>query len=82
MGGSCGQTGGLCILRIGHQDLKLEIDTKEKVMDKQMILLVIYIVGLASVNIAAFRHLGLLGLFVTAASVPFAERILGMIDKL
>jgi uncharacterized membrane protein YeiB len=49
-------------------------------MDKS-ILVGVAILGLAAVNIAGFKYLGIFGFFVTAASVPFAQRILDIIEK-
>lgn len=50
-------------------------------MDKS-ILVGAAIVGLAAVNIAGFRYVGIFGFFVTAASVPFVHRILNIIEKM
>lgn len=50
-------------------------------MDKS-ILIGAAIAGLAAVNIAGFKYLGLLGFFVTAASIPFAQRLLDIIEKM
>ena len=36
--------------------------------------------SLALVNIAGFKYLGIFGFFVTAASIPFAEKLLEMIS--
>tara|TARA_R100000951_G_scaffold116766_1_gene130579 strand:+ start:19460 stop:19615 length:156 start_codon:yes stop_codon:yes gene_type:complete len=51
-------------------------------MSTQTTLLIIYMIGLVAINIAAFRYIGLFGFFVTAASIPYADKILGMIEKL
>lgn len=48
-------------------------------MDKNTIILGLGILGLAAVNIAAIRYMGIFAFFVLAASFPFAEKIL---DKL
>lgn len=39
-------------------------------------------VCLAWVNVAAFRYLGFFAFFVTAASIPFVERLLGILEKM
>lgn len=46
------------------------------------ILIAVACLALASVNIAGFKYLGIFGFFVTAASIPFAEQLLGMISAL
>jgi hypothetical protein len=45
-------------------------------------LVLIACLSLAAVNIAGFKYLGVFGLFVTAASVPFAEKLLTIISTL
>ena len=50
-------------------------------MNKEVLIL-IAMGALAVVNIAGFKYLGIFGLFVTAASVPFAEKLLDMISAL
>lgn len=50
-------------------------------MDKA-ILVGAAIAGLAAVNIAGFKYMGIFGFFVTTASIPFAHRILEIIEKM
>lgn len=50
-------------------------------MDKS-VLLIAAMAGLVIVNVAAFRYLGFFAFFVTAASIPFAQRILEIIEKM
>jgi hypothetical protein len=50
-------------------------------MDKA-ILVGAAILGLAAVNVAGFKYIGLFGFFVTAASIPFAQRLLDIIEKM
>jgi len=45
-------------------------------MSEKNIILLGAIAALASVNIAAFRYLNWIGLFVAGASVPFAMKLL------
>lgn len=46
------------------------------------ILIALACVLLAVVNIAAFKYLEIFAFFVTAASIPFAQRLLEMISAL
>lgn len=48
----------------------------------QSALLCVFMLLLAWVNVSAFRYLGLFGFLVTAASIPFANRILDVIFKM
>lgn len=50
-------------------------------MDKT-ILVGLALICLAAVNVAGFKYIGLFGFFVTAASIPFAQRILDIIEKM
>ena len=49
---------------------------------EKVVLVSVACISLAAVNVVAFRCLGIFGLFVTAASVPFANKILDIIAVL
>lgn len=49
---------------------------------EKTILISLAIIGLTTLNIAAFKYLGILAFFITAASIPFAGRILEIISNM
>lgn len=50
-------------------------------IDKSM-LIGLAMIAIVVLNIGAFKYVGLFGFIVTAASVPFAHKLLEMIEKL
>jgi hypothetical protein len=50
-------------------------------MDKSIVIC-FAIAALTLMNIVAFRYMGILAFFVTAASIPFAQELLKMIGHL
>ena len=45
------------------------------------VLIIVLVCAICAVNIAAFKYIGLFGFFVSAASIPFIDKVFDIINK-